>query len=60
MKTKEIKKLTDSELKNKLNSLKKDLFNLRFKKVNSQLTNPSLFKQTKKSIARIKTLIGNK
>jgi len=34
MKNKEIKKLSIDELKNKVNSLKKDLFNFRFRKVN--------------------------
>ena len=33
MKNKEIKKLSIDELKNKVNSLKKDLFNFRFRKV---------------------------
>ena len=37
MKNKEIKKLSVDELKNKVNSLKKDLFNFRFRKVNGQL-----------------------
>ena len=37
MKNKEIKKLSIDELKNKVNSLKKDLFNFRFRKVNGQL-----------------------
>ena len=34
MKSKEINKLSKDELKNKINSLKKDLFNLRFRNVN--------------------------
>ena len=37
MKSKEINKLSKDELKNKINSLKKDLFNFRFRKVNGQL-----------------------
>ena len=36
MKNKEIKKLSKDELKNKISSLKKDLFNFRFRKVNGQ------------------------
>jgi len=60
MKTKEIKKLTDSELKNKLNSLKKDLFNLRFKKVNGQLDDTAKVSQLKKTLAKILTGINNK
>ena len=57
MKLKEIKKLTKDQLDKNLNKFKKDLFNLRFQKVNGQLTNPSKFKELKKSIARISTLI---
>ena len=41
MKIKDIKKLSKDELKNKYNNLKKDLFNLRFRKVNGQLEDAS-------------------
>ena len=60
MKNKEINKLSVDELKNKINLLKKDLFNFRFRKINGQLTNPSKFRETKKTIARISTLINKK
>ena len=60
MKLKEIKKLTKDQLHNNLYKFKKDLFNLRFRKINGQLTNPSKFKETKKSIARVNTLIKKK
>ena len=60
MKLKEINKLTKDQLHKNLNKFKKDLFNLRFKKTNGQLTNPSKFRETKKTIARISTLINKK
>ena len=60
MKLKEIKKLTKDQLHKNLDKFKKDLFNLRFRKTNGQLTNPSKFKETKKTIARISTLINKK
>ena len=60
MKAKEIKKLTKDQLIKNLDKFKKDLFNLRFQKVNGQVTNPSLFKQTKKNIARINTFLKKK
>ena len=60
MKAKEIKKLTKDQLHKNLDKFKKDLFNLRFKKINGQLTNPSKFKETKKVIARVSTLIKKK
>ena len=60
MKLKDIKKLTKDQLHKNLDKFKKDLFNLRFRKINGQLTNPSKFKETKKSIARVSTLIKEK
>ena len=60
MKKKEIKKMTESEMLKNLESFKKDLFNLRFQKNNGQLKNPAKFKETRKTIARLKTnLRGN-
>ena len=55
MKKKEIKKLTKSEIIKNVDKLKKDLFNLRFQKINSQVTNPAKISETKKTIARLKT-----
>ena len=60
MKLKEIKKLTKDQLLKNFDKFKKDLFNLRFKKTNGQLTNPSKIVETKKTIARISTLINKK
>ena len=60
MKLKEINKLTKDQLHKNLDKFKKDLFNLRFRKTNEQLTNPSKFRETKKTIARISTLINKK
>ena len=60
MKKQEIKKLTKTELLKNIDKYKKDLFNFRFQKVNSQVTNPAKISLTKKNIARLKTLIGEK
>ena len=60
MKLKEIKKLTKDQLHKNFDKFKKDLFNLRFRKVNGQLTDPSKFKEPKKAVARISTLIKKK
>ena len=60
MKLKEINKLTKDQLHKNLDKFKKDLFNLRFRKTNGQLTQPSKFRETKKTIARISTLINKK
>ena len=53
MKIKEINKLSKDELKNKVTSLKKDLFNFRFRKVNCQLEDTSKVSQLKKDVAKI-------
>ena len=60
MKHKDIKKLTRDQLYKNLDKFKKDLFNLRFRKINGQLTNSSKFKETKKAIAVINTLTKKK
>ena len=57
MKKKELKKLTKDQAIKNIDKLKKDLFNFRFQKVNSQITNPSKINETKKTIARLKTLL---
>ena len=57
MKKKEIKKLTKVQMKENLEKLKKDLFNFRFQKVNGQVKSPAKITETKKNIARLKTLI---
>ena len=58
-KKKEDKKLTKDQAEKKVLTLKKDLFNIRFKKVNNQITNPAQYKEIKKNIARLYTTIKN-
>ena len=60
MKKKEIKKLSKSEILKNIDKFKKDLFNFRFQKVNSQVTNPAKINETKKNIARLKTILKGK
>ena len=60
MKQSEIKKLTKDQAVKNIDKLKKDLFNFRFQKINSQVTNPAKINQTKKTIARLKTLLKGK
>tara|TARA_B100001027_G_C16079776_1_gene246751 strand:- start:165 stop:353 length:189 start_codon:yes stop_codon:yes gene_type:complete len=57
MKKKEIKKLTNKQMIDNIEKLKKDLFNFRFQKINGQLKSPAKITETKKNIARLKTLI---
>ena len=60
MKKQEIKKLSKDEVIKNIDKLKKDLFNFRFQKMNSQITNPAKINETKKNIARLKTLLKGK
>ena len=60
MKNKEINKLSIDELKNKIYSLKKDLFNFRFRKINGQLEDTSKVSQLKKDVAKLLTRINKK
>jgi len=60
MKKQEIKKLSKDELIKNIDKFKKDLFNFRFQKINSQVTNPSQIGLTKKTIARLKTVLKGK
>ena len=57
MKASEIKDLSMEEMLRKLDDLKEELFNLRFQHETGQLENPQKMKQTKRDIARVKTLI---
>ncbi len=60
MKKQEIKKLSKDEILKNIDKLKKDLFNFRFQKVNSQIQNPAKINETKKVIARLKTTLKGK
>ena len=57
MKKKDIKKLTEKQMLENLEKLKKDLFNFRFQKVNGQIKSPAKINETKRNVARLKTLI---
>ncbi len=60
MKNKDIKKMTTDELNKKVNLLKKDLFNIRFKKVNGQLQDTAKILTLKKDVAKILTKLNLK
>ena len=59
VKKKEDKKLTKDQAEKKILTLKKDLFNIRFKKINNQVSNSSQYNEIKKSVARLYTTIKN-
>ena len=58
-KKKEDNKLTKDQAEKKILTLKKDLFNIRFKKINNQIENSAQYNEIKKNIARLYTNIKN-
>ncbi len=60
MNKKDKKTTNKAQLIKELDKLKKDLFNFRFQKINSQVKDPSKIKETRKNIARIKTQLMEK
>mgnify|MGYP001477911839 CR=1 FL=1 len=60
MKNKEINKLSIDEVKTKVNVLKKDLFNFRFRKINGQLQDSAKISQIKKDVAKLLTKLNTK
>ena len=57
MKNTDFNSLTNTELSEKLVSLKSELFNLRFTHVAGSLTNNNAISLCKKNIARVKTIM---
>ena len=60
MELKKIREMSEVELNAELAKMKKDLFNLRFQHVTGQLENPILLRETRRDIARVKTIIKEK
>ena len=60
MKKQEIKKLSKDEIIKNIDKMKKDLFNFRFQRINSEIKDPSKIGQAKKTIARLKTILKEK
>ncbi len=58
MKAADIKTKSSSELQDMVVQLKREILDLRFQRVNGQLTNPSRFRMAKREIARIKTVLN--
>jgi large subunit ribosomal protein L29 len=57
---KNLRALTNVELGEKTKELKKELFNLRFQFVSGRIENPAKIKQTRREIARLKTILREK
>ncbi len=60
MKSEEVRAKSADELQEKLMSLKKEAFNLRFQQATGQLENTSRVGQVRRDIARVKTVINER
>jgi len=60
MKSKDLRDLKEDELKEKLDTLRRDLMNLRFKKTSGELKNPLALRGTRRDIARVLTILSEK
>jgi large subunit ribosomal protein L29 len=56
----DIRPRTDDELSTELETLGKELFNLRFQRASGQLENTARFREARRDIARIKTILGQR
>ena len=57
MNVKEIRVLSEAELRSKLADARQEHMNLRFQVVNGQLTDTSRLKQSRRAIAQYKTIL---
>jgi large subunit ribosomal protein L29 len=60
MKAKDVKAKTSDELSAELAQLTKEVFNLRFQKASGQLENTARVREVRRTIARIKTVLGER
>ena len=60
MKQSELNDKNDDQLREELNSFKKEAFNLRFQKASGQLENTARVRVVRRSIARILTILSSK
>ena len=60
MKASELRKKSEAELKDELQGLLREQFNLRMQKGTGQLSNPARMKTVRKDVARVKTIMNEK
>ena len=54
--TKELRKLTDSDITEQIDGIRRELFDLRFQKATSQLSNTHRFKEARIKLAQLMTV----
>ncbi len=60
MRASELRELTVEELVQRETELKRELFNLRFRRASGELDNTAELKKTRQDIARVMTVLGQK
>lgn len=60
VKAKDLRTKTADQLKEDLQALQKSQFNLRFQQASGQLENTAQFRQNRRQIAAIKTILGER
>ncbi len=60
MKVSEFTSKSEQELKQEINELRREQFNLRMQRATGQLANPARFKELRRDIARIKTVLNER
>ena len=59
-KARDLRSRTPDELTEQVETLGKEIFNLRFQRASGQLENTARVRQTRRDIARIKTILGER
>jgi large subunit ribosomal protein L29 len=60
MKTSELRSLSVDELRVRERDLVDEIFHLRLRRATAQLTNPMKLRQSRRTLARVKTLLGER
>ena len=60
MEARELRAKSESELRDELLSLLREQFNLRVQRATGQMAKPHLFREVRRNIARVKTVMGEK
>ncbi len=60
MDAKDLRDKTPDQLRDELENLKKEAFNLRFQQATNQLENTARMRQVRRDVARVKTILNEK
>jgi large subunit ribosomal protein L29 len=60
MKASELRNLTVEELRVRERDLVDEIFHLRLRRATAQLTNPTKLRESRRTLARVKTLLGER